>query len=1052
MCALCGGGANIGFACEDSTGSQELLASELVTGLNTSNKTSYTLTQAAAQLTRDNMKWNDSTAANYLGTPGTVTWAYATTPDNGYAQVNPAMMAFVDKAIAAIEAVAQIDFTRVGSGTSGPGAYSDNAQISIQGQPNYGGGWASWSYYGAQSGQAREMTDATVSLGMTAGYVQDDDFGMKLTLHEIAHSIGLLHPGDYNGSSAQSYEANASYFQDSLQYTVMSYWSETKTGANFTTWIDGIKVGGSPTGLMLHDIAALQRLYGANMSTRTGDTVYGFNSNTGDSTWTLTDKYDSIIAAVWDAGGNDTLDVSGFNLPANIDLREEGFSSFGGLKYNFAIAKGAIIENAIGGSGDDTIMGNAAGNVLTGNGGNDVLYGMEGNDTLYGNAGNDSLMGGLGRDQLFGGDGDDWIYYDANDAWDTNGVNGGKGFDTLVFETLWVAIDLVANGFEQSALLLIDTATEIWKEISQFYNIAGQMVQKETIFDDGTSQVVVYDVANTQSWSEWVRTYDANGKQTSETFIDNKVAPGAVDDNVKTNEDATAAITGNVLSNDSGTNVVVDKVENVSFGNTASQTVTGVYGTLTISTNGNWSYLLDTTKSAFMTLAAGQQVIEDFSYVAKNAYGSSNAKIVITIEGRDEPSPPVLAHDSASVTEDSGIAAAGNVLANDSGSPLSVGKVNATNVAATGLTAIAGLYGTLLIAADGSYSYKLNDALDAVDGLKNGEHLQDVFTYQVTNQYGTDTDTLTIDIRGVTDAPRTIMGTSASESLTGSSTVDTIWGGSGNDTIDGRDGNDTLYGEAGNDLLRGGDGNDHVFGGYGIDTLYGDAGDDYIDVGTGKSKLAYGGDGNDTILGNTGADKLYGDAGDDYIDVGGGKSNLAYGDDGNDTILGGSGADTLFGGAGNDHLEAGGGKSNKLYGGDGHDTLIGGAGSDTLYGDAGNDVLYAGGGKSDALYGGDGRDILYGGTGSDKFYGGADADLFVFTGKGGKDVVYDYVDGVDKLSLEDTGLTFDDLVISASKGSAIIKAIDGSMSVTILNAAGLIDHNDFVDVNDFLVA
>ncbi len=203
---------------------------------------------------------------------------------------------------------------------------------------------------GAQSGQAREMTEATVSIGATAGFVQDDDFGMKLTLHEVAHAIGLLHPSDYNGSSASSYESNASYFQDSLQYTVMSYWSETKTGASFTTYIDGIKVGGSPTNLMLHDIAALQRLYGANMSTRTGDTVYGFNSNTGDSTWTLTDKYDTIIGAVWDAGGTDTLDVSGFSLASNIDLREEGFSSFG-CSDNFAVAKGAVIENAITGSG-----------------------------------------------------------------------------------------------------------------------------------------------------------------------------------------------------------------------------------------------------------------------------------------------------------------------------------------------------------------------------------------------------------------------------------------------------------------------------------------------------------------------------------------------------------------------------------------------------------------------------------------------------------------------------------------------------------------------------
>jgi Ca2+-binding RTX toxin-like protein len=114
-------------------------------------------------------------------------------------------------------------------------------------------------------------------------------------------------------------------------------------------------------------------------------------------------------------------------------------------------------------------------------------------------------------------------------------------------------------------------------------------------------------------------------------------------------------------------------------------------------------------------------------------------------------------------------------------------------------------------------------------------------------------------------------------------------------------------------------------------------------------------------------------------------------------------------------------------------------------------VLFAGAGKSNSLFGGDGEDTLYGGAGSDKFYGGADSDIFVFTGKSGKDIVYDYVDGVDKLSLAGTGLDFDDLIISVSKTSAVIKAVDGSMSVTILNAAGLIDIHDFVDVPDFQV-
>ena len=62
----------------------------------------------------------------------------------------------------------------------------------------------------------------------------------------------------------------------------------------------------------------------------------------------------------------------------------------------------SLIENAVGGSGNDTIAGNQAANVLTGG---------AGNDTLQGNAGNDRLCGGLGLDTLTGGAGADTFVF-----------------------------------------------------------------------------------------------------------------------------------------------------------------------------------------------------------------------------------------------------------------------------------------------------------------------------------------------------------------------------------------------------------------------------------------------------------------------------------------------------------------------------------------------------------------------------------------------------------------------------------------------------------------
>src|SRR6185295_8506133 len=49
------------------------------------------------------------------------------------------------------------------------------------------------------------------------------------------------------------------------------------------------------------------------------------------------------------------------------------FSNVGGGTYNLSIAIGAVIENAIGGSGADTFVANAAANAINGMGGVDTV-------------------------------------------------------------------------------------------------------------------------------------------------------------------------------------------------------------------------------------------------------------------------------------------------------------------------------------------------------------------------------------------------------------------------------------------------------------------------------------------------------------------------------------------------------------------------------------------------------------------------------------------------------------------------------------------------------
>ena len=259
----------------------------------------------------------------------------------------------------------------------------------------------------------------------------DSGYSFRSAMHEIGHAIGLSHPFDQSSFTGDTLPTSKDLMRNTIMsytnldrnsyvsfspktggvingtYDYQNYDSIDMTGADSYSYGEKRVYASTP---MIYDIEAAQYLYAEEQTSgqaRDGNNAYAYDDKA------------MVIQTIVDSGGTDTIDASRVSRDSVIDLTPGSFSSIGIYSRadqladieaqagatvkanvstfmstldgnaatgeaiytgedNVAISTKTYIENATGGSGDDTITGNFLNNMIKGGDGDDTIDGGDG--------------------------------------------------------------------------------------------------------------------------------------------------------------------------------------------------------------------------------------------------------------------------------------------------------------------------------------------------------------------------------------------------------------------------------------------------------------------------------------------------------------------------------------------------------------------------------------------------------------------------------------------------------------------------------------------------
>jgi Ca2+-binding RTX toxin-like protein len=608
---------------------------------------------------------------------------------------------------------------------------------------------------------------------------------------------------------------------------------------------------------------------------------------------------------------------------------------------------GADIENAVGGPGDDTLIGSSSANDLVGAAGDDTIDGAGGGDTLAGGSGSDRLTGGAGADTVAAGDGSDTVLEGAGN----DDLEGGAGGDTLDYSGVATAMTLTLSSFspQNTVGAGIDTLVAFENLVGGTAadtlggdgnaNVLSGNSGNDTIIGDGGDDTISGDLGtDTVDYSSFAGAVTivlapatgatpgtSTGAAGTDSLLDIENVSGGAGDDVLTGE-----IGANVLSGNGGNDSLA--------GLEGNDTLDGGGGpdTLDYSATGTGVTVNLTTTGAQNTVGAGSDTIT----AAENVTGSSFPDTLIgnTIDntllggGGDDTlaggaGDDTLAGGAEIDTADYASAGLGVAVDLSLAGAQNTGRAGIDTL--TGIENLAGGAGRDALRGDAGANIITGGAGNDALASGGGGDLLDGGTGADVADYSAEPLPVTINLTtgsasssGATD---TLIGL---ENATGGAGADSLTGDGGANVLLGGDGGDALRGLGGDDTLAGGPGSDRLAGFAGDDALIGDGGSDTVDYSSFFSaNLRVG------VI----------------VDLGLGQAT----GDGADSV---SGVENVLGSGFDDRL-MGSGDANVLTGGAGNDVIGGRADSDRLSGGVGRDLIYARDRVRDDVFGGKGPDV-----------------------------------------------------------------------------------------------